>query len=87
MRFLAGLVVLAGLAAAEPAAGFCPTVTREMLPRECSRRCANANCEYVSTVQNPCGCPEDVPTATLIHPCGADVGHLLGRVPGRGERD
>lgn len=74
MKYLvAFLSVTAGLALAEPNDVACPTVTTEILPRECDHRCARADCMFLSTVQNPCGCPAAIPTATLIYPCGDDV--------------
>ncbi|KAI6365152.1 hypothetical protein MCOR25_005447 [Pyricularia grisea] len=59
-------------AASAMAQSICPTVTRTELASTCTTRRCNADCSLVTTVQNPCGCPSSVPTATLVAPCQAD---------------
>src|SRR3569833_370873 len=77
MRLVTLSLALMGLVLAEPNDQACPTVTKELLPSSCARRCNNPDCVFVSTVNNPCNCPDAVPTATLIHPCGSDVGFFF----------
>ncbi|KAK5651299.1 hypothetical protein OQA88_12643 [Cercophora sp. LCS_1] len=50
----------------------CPTATRTIQNRGCGKECPFSDCNFTSTVRNPCGCPASVPTATLIAPCEAD---------------
>ncbi|QBZ65753.1 hypothetical protein PoMZ_12716 [Pyricularia oryzae] len=59
-------------AASALAQSVCPTVTRTELASTCTTRRCNSDCSLVTTVQNPCGCPWSVPTATLVAPCQAD---------------
>ncbi|KAI8627021.1 hypothetical protein F5Y19DRAFT_487304 [Xylariaceae sp. FL1651] len=68
---LAGLTLAAD--PADPAATMtpCPTITKQALNPTCDKTCAN-DCRIVSTIANPCGCPRQVPTATLLSPCNAE---------------
>ncbi|EAQ89979.1 hypothetical protein CHGG_06598 [Chaetomium globosum CBS 148.51] len=66
---LLGLASLA-LAANEPNA-VCPTATRTIQNRACGNECPFSDCTFHTTIQNPCGCPATLPTATLIAPCQA----------------
>lgn len=70
MKFFAATVLL-GLALADVQDVACPTITQQILNPGCSQACDNADCTYVTTVQNPCGCPASIPTATLLAPCDA----------------
>lgn len=70
MKFLAA-TLLVGLALAEVQDVACPTITKQMINPFCSKSCENADCTFVTTVKNPCGCPAAVPTATLLAPCDA----------------
>lgn len=70
MKFLA-TAVLVGLTLAETLDVACPTVTKSILNPDCNKACGSADCSFVTTVQNPCGCPTAVPTATLLAPCEA----------------
>lgn len=64
--------VLVSLVLAEGLDVACPTVTKSILNPSCNQRCDDSNdCDFVTTVQNPCGCPTSVPTATLLAPCEA----------------
>ncbi|KAL2260196.1 hypothetical protein VTK26DRAFT_5883 [Humicola hyalothermophila] len=65
------LLSLASLALGQSPAS-CPTATRTMQNRACSKTCAFTDCSFQTTIRNPCGCPATVPTATLIVPCEAD---------------
>ncbi|KAH8907597.1 hypothetical protein BR93DRAFT_869515, partial [Coniochaeta sp. PMI_546] len=50
----------------------CPTVTRQLINPSCSKDCDAGDCRFVTTIQNPCGCPAAVPTASLLEPCNAE---------------
>ncbi|KAK0612282.1 hypothetical protein B0T17DRAFT_499376 [Bombardia bombarda] len=71
---IAAILGLVGLAAAQlvPDAAACPTATKTMQNRGCHKVCQFQDCAFVTTIQNPCGCPAALPTATLIAPCEAD---------------
>ncbi len=75
MKKLLALLLVA-VAAAKPNDPACPTVTTEIVARECSRRCSNAHCTIVSSVYNPCDCPDEVATATIIHLCASEVSSI-----------
>ena len=73
MKFLSiVLPVLTGAVLVTAQASVCPTVTKTQLANQCTKRCGSSDCTFFSTIQNPCGCPANVPTATLIAPCGVD---------------
>ncbi|KAH6855277.1 hypothetical protein B0I37DRAFT_52567 [Chaetomium sp. MPI-CAGE-AT-0009] len=70
MKFaLTALLGLASLALAEDVV--CPTATRTIQNRGCGNECPFTDCTFHTTIQNPCGCPATLPTATLIAPCQA----------------
>ncbi|KAK3902224.1 hypothetical protein C8A05DRAFT_34090 [Staphylotrichum tortipilum] len=70
---LAALLSLAGLALGQAdVQAVCPTATRTIQNRSCRKTCAMSDCTFQTTIQNPCGCPATLPTATLIAPCDAD---------------
>ncbi|KAI3327189.1 hypothetical protein HD806DRAFT_385590 [Xylariaceae sp. AK1471] len=48
----------------------CPTITKQAINPICAKDCSN-DCRIYSTVTNACGCPAQVPTATLFSPCDA----------------
>ncbi|KAK3372435.1 hypothetical protein B0H63DRAFT_551003 [Podospora didyma] len=50
----------------------CPTATKSTQNRRCSKTCEFADCGFLTTIRNPCGCPAAIPTATLQLPCEAD---------------
>jgi len=70
---LSALLGLASLVLAQaPDALACPTATRTIQNRGCSKACAFSDCTFQTTIQNPCNCPSTLPTATLIAPCEAE---------------
>ncbi|KAK3298179.1 uncharacterized protein B0H64DRAFT_68020 [Chaetomium fimeti] len=70
MKFaLTALLGLASLVLAEDVV--CPTATRTIQNRACGNECPFTDCTFHTTIQNPCGCPSTLPTATLIAPCQA----------------
>lgn len=73
MKFLALAAVVVGLVVAYNVADTaCPTVTKQLINPSCSKTCHDADCQFVTTIQNPCGCPAAIPTASLLAPCNAD---------------
>lgn len=73
MKFLALTTIAVGLALADDLAETaCPTVTRQLINPSCSKACDAGDCRFVTTIQNPCGCPAAVPTASLLQPCNAE---------------
>jgi hypothetical protein len=72
MKFLALAAVVVGLVVADSLDTACPTVTRQLINPSCSKKCDEGDCRFVTTIQNPCGCPAAVPTASLLVPCDAD---------------
>ncbi len=69
----AALLGLVGLALGQAdVQAVCPTATRTIQNRSCHKACAMSDCTFQTTIQNPCGCPATLPTATLIAPCEAD---------------
>jgi hypothetical protein len=72
MKFtIATLLGLASLALAQAPDAVCPTATRTIQNRGCGNECPLTDCSFRTTIQNPCGCPSTLPTATLIAPCQA----------------
>ncbi|KAL1869848.1 hypothetical protein VTK73DRAFT_2922 [Phialemonium thermophilum] len=71
MKLFTSVGLLVGFVVAESLDVACPTVTQQILNPSCRKRCNSADCTFVTTVQNPCGCPATVPTATLLAPCEA----------------
>ncbi|KAK3311468.1 uncharacterized protein B0T15DRAFT_76549 [Chaetomium strumarium] len=74
MKFsLATVLAFASLVLGQgPQAPACPTATRTIQNRGCGKTCPFSDCTFQTTIQNPCGCPSTLPTATLIAPCEAD---------------
>ncbi|AEO54981.1 hypothetical protein MYCTH_2298257 [Thermothelomyces thermophilus ATCC 42464] len=85
---ISALLVLASLAPAQASDVACPTATRTIQESSCNKSCALSDCTLQTTMQNPCGCPATLPTATLIAPCeaecpyqGCDVEFHAGALP------
>lgn len=72
MKLLAAGTLLAGLVGVCVAqAQSCPTATRTVQNRACGVECPFTDCNFTTTLRNPCGCPASIPTATLAVPCEA----------------
>ena len=72
MRILATILLVGfGFGLADKLDLACPTITKQAINPECSKACNSADCAVITRVQNPCGCPSAIPTATLLEPCDA----------------
>ncbi|KAL2172572.1 hypothetical protein VTG60DRAFT_4691 [Thermothelomyces hinnuleus] len=69
---VSALLGLVSLALAQASDVACPTATRTIQDSSCNKSCALSDCTLQTTIQNPCGCPATLPTATLIAPCEAE---------------
>ena len=72
MKLAVILGIVSLVVAQGPSALVCPTATKTMQNRGCRNDCGAGDCNFVTTIRNPCGCPASIPTATLIAPCEAD---------------